>query len=500
MAVDWRGAIEAPGPLAAFDAAPVFLAMPAEATRGSSAPSGFVHQELRTPPSFLQTESTTNSSNDGSALPLTAPVSTPTSEYSVSQDEIDVGDFAFLPQGTPGEVEEAAAAAAEPSPAEEFQPVERISDVLGNSPHPRMDAAVFNFTSHEASDNVFDLHAGLRKYVQGEISLQGAPEAGSLPATATHFEIKLAVLMLIVVMFVILRQKSPVSQGLARVVGHIPVTTADQIGDLLESQGSSGEATLVRLEGEIKSIPGKSCLSAPFSGKPCVLYSASVSQSRHDSIYSPPLAYQTAHSDFVLELDSVTGLRVMVRGHDVALFNMTDGLQTQEHAFPAAPHAWQSFVLAHLLPAADASAHFGACKDLGSGAALEFRECVLLDGARVTCVGEVARDCTGKLGLYPLRPGKGSTSRSIHRAALGWLYKLLSWAGASPLPPDGEHSGKLASTSDGLVGRVMVSEDASLQQWQPHRSTWFKWWAQLGRRLDQFMQQRQPPEDLQLAI
>merc|ERR1719198_142122 len=86
------------------------------------------------------------------------------------------------------------------------------------------------------------------------------------------------------------------------------------------------------------------------------------------------------------------------------MFHMSRGLHVSEQAFSEAPKNWCSFVLEHLLPSADASNHFKKCADLGSdGETLEFRECALLVGGIVTCVGELSCE-DGRLKVRPWQP------------------------------------------------------------------------------------------------
>lgn len=196
-------------------------------------------------------------------------------------------------------------------------------------------------------------------------------------------------------------------------VRQIPLATAEEIRKLAAGGGGDGaggpdlSGTLLRVEGRIRGL-SDGFLVAPFSGRKCAMYSASVSRSRLDSVHGPPLAYHAARKDFMLEVAGAGGWRLMVEGGDVELFGMTEGSYVHELVFSAAPHSHRSFVVSHLLPSKEASMHFGACADLSSdGACLEFRECALLEGAMVTCVGELVRDRHGGSALRPFRPQPG---------------------------------------------------------------------------------------------
>lgn len=186
---------------------------------------------------------------------------------------------------------------------------------------------------------------------------------------------------------------------------------------------------LMRVQGRVVAKPGTS-LMAPFSSRHCVLYSASASHQRHDSVHQPPLAFFSSHSDFEIEALDEPGLTLAVHGQDVSLFDMGAGLHCCEHAFSSAPVSLRGFVIAHpAIAAAPACGQTGQA--LGSdGLLIDFRECALVVGSVVTCVGEVARDRCGRLGLVPWQPAP---------QALGY-----------------------ATHHDPLVGRVMISDDPSL--------------------------------------
>mmetsp|Transcript_105824 Transcript_105824/g.304105 ORF Transcript_105824/g.304105 Transcript_105824/m.304105 type:complete len:585 (+) Transcript_105824:139-1893(+) len=234
------------------------------------------------------------------------------------------------------------------------------------------------------------------------------------------------------------------SDGLCQVVRHMPITSAAQIRTTELNSGA-----LVRLQGRVRCRPA-GFLTAPFSDRACAMYSASVTRCRHDSIHSPPLAYHAARNDFVLEVAGEPGVSLLVHSHDVELFSMAEGLHVREHVFSAAPEPCRGFVMSHMLAASDASAQFGACVDLSSdGTDLEFRECALLEGALVSCVGQIVRDRKGDLGLHPWQP-ESVDSGAGRSTGVRWLRD------ATPLARKGSRS----RTS--LIGRVMVTEDVGL--------------------------------------
>lgn len=232
--------------------------------------------------------------------------------------------------------------------------------------------------------------------------------------------------------------RRPKAKGLCQKVSKIPVTSGAAIqsmfGMLRDNEKLPQQplcpGLLMRLEGRIVAKPGGK-LSAPFSGRPCVFYSASVSHQRCDSVHAPPLACHTLGTDFLLELSDAP-VSISVCSHDVALFSMINGLQVRQQAFMDAPETWRGFLVAHLLPSSSSAAKL----DLGpSGVALEFRECALLLGAAVTCMGTVVRDQDGNLCLHPWQP----------------------LANLQPLALVG------SGDKDGLAGCVMVSDDSCLR-------------------------------------
>mmetsp|Transcript_55656 Transcript_55656/g.133181 ORF Transcript_55656/g.133181 Transcript_55656/m.133181 type:complete len:362 (+) Transcript_55656:64-1149(+) len=156
---------------------------------------------------------------------------------------------------------------------------------------------------------------------------------------------------------------------------------------------------LMRIEGRVLARSGQA-MATPFSERQCVLYSASASQRRQDGVHQPPLAYHSACTDFVIQLDNPGGdpLQVAVDGQEVALFDIQEGRFGQEAAFSDVPEGWRGFALAHL----HSNACNPSCTDLQG--ALDFCESALLEHARVTCVGELVRDRNGEFRLCPWRP------------------------------------------------------------------------------------------------
>ncbi|CAE8591623.1 unnamed protein product, partial [Polarella glacialis] len=123
--------------------------------------------------------------------------------------------------------------------------------------------------------------------------------ASSLPKGLPAMLLLLAVL-LAVAMSLFTRRTAPcASAELSRTVDQLPVSTKQEVLSML----AGPRPGIQRLEGRIVPRAGVA-MSAPFSSRPCVMYSASASQQRRqDGVHQPPLAYHATGSDFILELD-----------------------------------------------------------------------------------------------------------------------------------------------------------------------------------------------------
>ncbi|CAE8695366.1 unnamed protein product, partial [Polarella glacialis] len=241
------------------------------------------------------------------------------------------------------------------------------------------------------------------------------------------------------------------SAELSRTVDQLPLSTKQEVLSML----AGPRPGIQRLEGRIVPRAGVA-MSAPFSSRPCVMYSASASQQRRqDGVHQPPLAYHATGSDFILELDdgsdeSGPTVQISVHSHDVSLFDMTAGRFSKESAFSEASDAWRSFALAHLIHGLDASSNAMNRVDLGAKGALEFCECSLLAGARVTCVGEIACDRNGSLSLCPWRPDASSGGAANLKEMVLNKLSTTSWEQS-----DFFGSGSSASP---LSGQVLISD------------------------------------------
>lgn len=230
-----------------------------------------------------------------------------------------------------------------------------------------------------------------------------------------------------------------------------------------QSQQPLSPGILMRIQGRVVS-ESQASLVAPLSGQSCTLYSASVSHQRHDGIHQP-VAFRSESTDFVVELSGSPHLRIAVDSHDVALFDMVCGKEFRECALAEAPDSWRAFLLAHCVPGQDVSSGMALGRN---DSLLDFREAALLEGAEVTCIGEVVRDRNGKLSLHPWQPSDTKVAMSTIE------FTREDHGGRNPFRPLQELVSRLLSPSrkispsppaprrESLMGRVMVSDDPEL--------------------------------------
>lgn len=307
----------------------------------------------------------------------------------------------------------------------------------------------------------------------------GVPQSsGKELASSTWLLLLLTSLMLFLLVFVAWMQlvrkqaagRSASQADLHEMVRSMHLTTEEELLAMLASQAGTDEplnaGVLMKIEGRIVAKPGQA-MSTPFSDRACVMYSASASRPRQDGVHPPPLAYHAAGSDFVLQLDAVDEsgkpLQVSVQSQDVCLFEMCAGRFAKKAAFADVAEAWKGFALSHLIHGS--STETASCNTLSSIIAkgdLEFCECSLLDGARVTCVGEVVRERNGELSLCPWRPAIAGVEKlpqrdtgrvaSLKRAVLGKL-SMPSW----------EEQVALGEMPSPLAGQVFISDGSELR-------------------------------------
>lgn len=191
----------------------------------------------------------------------------------------------------------------------------------------------------------------------------------------------------------------------------------------------------VRIQGIVVASQNAT-LRSPITRRKCVLFSTSALERRLDGVVAPPQAFHSMAVNFALELSPLVTLKI--RGQDVALFDMVAGRHEENVVLRDASELVQDFVRSHRTP------FFGA-RDID---ALDFQECILEVGAKVTCVGEVRRSENGELGLWPLH--HDVPSDALYAAASG-PSGLTSW----------ERLGS-SGTGESQVEKVMISDDPHL--------------------------------------
>jgi hypothetical protein len=240
-----------------------------------------------------------------------------------------------------------------------------------------------------------------------------------------------------------------------RWVKSLPVLSGDDVQKQLKSK--SGYDCLhhepqlmpgpVRLEGHVVAKP-YNMLKAPLAQRSCVVFSASAAAVRWDGIAAPPAAFLAMNSEFELDLAVASGsLRVRIRGEDVALFDVASGWQHERTTWARAPEQLQDFLHAHR---SGAGSNYGSMDGFEE---FDFTECRLDVGAYVTCVGELRRDATGEISLWPCQDSEVAIASSVNAestekracAALG----LTSWESLTP-------------SSSPRLGKVMISDDPCL--------------------------------------
>lgn len=207
---------------------------------------------------------------------------------------------------------------------------------------------------------------------------------------------------------------------------------------------------LVKLEAVVE-VGGLPPLSAPITGRSCVLFSATASRQVHEGSQSAPIAFAASASPtFCLRLlgdgPQAPRIRVSVRGNDVSLFDMVSGHLTNRKKLSKAPEKWQDFVTKHgCTPTAAASGTTASVDDKE----IDFEELVLPLGATVVAVGELFRDTDGSLFLRPAQLSSSELDATNANAASD-----------SEDTPAANQAGAGTET---LGGQIFISDDPILR-------------------------------------
>jgi hypothetical protein len=290
-------------------------------------------------------------------------------------------------------------------------------------------------------------------------ALNDSSDRDSLSRTVKSVMIVLFSSMLVLVGVCCLDYKSRASSAevcdTRRWVKSLPVLSGDDVQKQLKSK--SGYDCLhhqpqlipgpVRLEGHVVAKP-QNMLKAPLAQRNCVVFSASAAAVRLDGIAAPPAAFLAMNSDFELDLAVATSsFRVRIRGDDVALFDVASGWQHERTTWARAPEHLQDFLHAHR---SGAGSNYGSMDGFEE---FDFTECRLDAGAYVTCVGELRRDATGELSLWPCQDSEVALASSFNTESIektaGAALGLTSWENLTP-------------SSSPRLGKVMISDDPCL--------------------------------------
>lgn len=213
---------------------------------------------------------------------------------------------------------------------------------------------------------------------------------------------------------------------------------------------------LLRLEVRVEGpVPGRTPLTAPLTGRDCVLHSSSVSRQLHAGMPAVPVAFLASSIDFVVSMLDKSSVQISIAGMDVSLFDMKEGTCVEQKTFDSAPDVWQDFVLMHR-PATPASRDWPSSSDIRTdNAILEFQECTLAVGAVVTVVGELHRGADGQLSMKPWVTEK--TKEIVLDSSAPWR---TSWENKGC---EGKFAAsKLAGKPGILRQKVLISDDKAL--------------------------------------
>jgi len=237
------------------------------------------------------------------------------------------------------------------------------------------------------------------------------------------------------------QSRDALSARMRKKLESMPVASGLEVRSICAADGGSADnvltpGVLMRIQGRVVS-KATSPLTAPLSSRSCALYSASVSQHRHDGVHQPPVAFASAARDFTVQLEDCPEMLLEINSQDVVTFDMEAGRYACELSFMDAPDSWRGFMLDNLTPGVEGCGAKGQLMnrvDLSAKGPVNFRECALVIGARVTCIGEVVREHNGKLRLSPWSPPPPqdalpeptkSKTRWLTPEAAPWLHKLM---------------------------------------------------------------------------
>lgn len=200
-------------------------------------------------------------------------------------------------------------------------------------------------------------------------------------------------------------KKAPSESEEKKFVSSLVLQSADEIKHTFTARSSGYDCLLlqpqalcgpVRIEGVVAVGPDSE-LRAPLARRKCVLFTTAAFEVTLNGVSDKPAAYSSRNVDFEVRMctSSKENIKIRVRGQDVALFDMSGGGRRERSVLKDAPGHFQDFVRANppfmQIPR--------------ESVVLDFTESLLGAGAMVTCVGELRREHTGEIGLWPMSLG-----------------------------------------------------------------------------------------------
>eukprot|EP00931_Biecheleriopsis_adriatica_P029442 TRINITY_DN17479_c0_g1_i2.p1 TRINITY_DN17479_c0_g1~~TRINITY_DN17479_c0_g1_i2.p1 ORF type:complete len:447 (-),score=111.16 TRINITY_DN17479_c0_g1_i2:37-1377(-) len=181
-------------------------------------------------------------------------------------------------------------------------------------------------------------------------------------------------------------------------VTFIPLATAQEVEALLPAADGGYDCAFGRPQSVGRPlrfrvrlhqlVPGPEPLTTPLTEEACVLHHVTVKRRAKDSPHQWSTLIDRVESvDFLATLEDAPSVGMVLRGNEVRMCDMCTSRKAELMRVGAAPHSWQTL----------AREVEGTCDE----EELYFEEEALRVGEVVTLVGDLHRDATGALLLFP---------------------------------------------------------------------------------------------------